>query len=307
MSKKPKPLSPIWPNAGITAAYRRALRDLIEEMSDDYEATLAAQYEERPPALATDRRTWTDKAPAEIRDAVCELIALATGDDPLREEDIARLLPLASDATPARDLERELRALGSRWEKRFNAAAPQLAKWFQAKVGRRSDAALRKILRDAGITVRYQMTPAMRDVVDAVVQENVGLIKSIATQHHGEVQGLVMRSVAAGRDLSGLSRELRARYGVTQRRAELIARDQNSKATAALRRVREIDLGIEQGIWLHSAAGKEPRPTHVKNHGKKFNLREGWFDPDPRVRARILPGTLINCRCTWRPVVKGFS
>lgn len=214
---------------------------------------------------------------------------------------------MARDATPARDLERELAKLGDRWRKRIDAAAPKLADWFRRAAQNRSDAALRKILREAGMTVRFQMTAGMRDVVDAVVQENVGLIKSIATQYHADVQGLVMRSITAGRDLSGLSKELQARYGVTQRRAELIARDQNQKATASLRRVREVGLGLEEGIWLHSHAGKTPRRTHLANHGKKFDLKAGWYDPDPKVRRRILPGELVSCRCSWRPVVKGFS
>lgn len=264
LRKKQKLLRPVLANAGIAASYRRQLHKLVRAMADDYEVSLAAQYEEKPPVMA-------------------------------------------ADATPARDLERELVMLGDKWRKRIDSAAPKLAKWFQQKAWQRSDAALRKILRDAGMTVRFQMTRGMRDVVDAVVAENVSLIRSIAAQYHGEVEGLVMRSVTAGRDLSGLTRELRARYGVTQRRGELIARDQNQKATSALRRVREVDLGIEEGVWLHSQAGKEPRPTHKANHGKKFPLAEGWLDPDPKVRRRILPGELINCRCSWRPVVKGFS
>lgn len=263
MSRKP-PLKPVWANAGIAAAYRRELRKLIEEMTDEYEGALEQQYEDTPPVMATD-------------------------------------------ATPARELQKELARLGVRWERRMNAAAPKLAKWFKTKVQNRSDLALRKILREAGISVRYQMTAAMRDASDAIVQENVGLIKSIGQQYHAEVQGMVMRSVAAGRDLATLSRDLRKRYGVTERRAALISRDQNNKATSMLRRVREVDLGLTEGIWLHSQAGKEPRPTHKANHGERFNVAEGWYDPDPKVRRRILPGELINCRCTWRPVVKGFS
>jgi uncharacterized protein with gpF-like domain len=141
----------------------------------------------------------------------------------------------------------------------------------------------------------------------ATVQENVALIRSISSEFHTQVEGMVMRSVTAGRDLSELTRELQHRFGVTRRRAELISRDQNQKATASLRRVRETSLGITEAIWLHSAGGKTQRRTHVKNSGKKFDLNLGWFDPDPKVRKYILPGELINCRCTWKAVVKGFS
>jgi hypothetical protein len=214
---------------------------------------------------------------------------------------------MALDEPPSRELERELRRLGIYWQGRIDALAPKLARWFTQAVGTRSDLALRKMLRDSGMSVKFTMTPEMRDVIGATVAENVGLIKSIPQQYHTEVEGLVMRSVTAGRDLSGLTRELRKRYGVTDRRARFIALDQANKATATLRRVRETGLGLEDGIWLHSHAGREPRPTHLANHGKRFSISEGWFDPDPKVRERIMPGQLPRCRCSWRVVVPGFS
>lgn len=214
---------------------------------------------------------------------------------------------MAMDATPARELERELTRLGARWERRFAEAAPKLAQWFATTAAKRSDAALLKILRDAGFSVRFKESAVVRDMLAATVAENVGLIKSIPQQYHTQVQTMVMQSVKAGRDLEQLTKDLYARHNVTWDRAKFIALDQNNKATSAMMAARQTALGIEEGIWLHSHAGKEPRPTHVDNDGKRFSIREGWFDPDPRVRRRIWPGTLINCRCAWKPVVKGFS
>lgn len=214
---------------------------------------------------------------------------------------------MAMDETPAKELERELRRLGIQWEKEFARLAPKMARWFSASVERRSTLAMKKMLKDAGMTVNYVMTPAMRDVFQATVQENVSLIKSIASQYHTDVTGLVMRSVQAGRDLAPLAKELEARYGITRRRAALIARDQNNKATAVMSRVRQTEAGIKQAVWLHSLGGKEPRKTHVANNGKVYDIAVGWFDPDPRVRKRIWPGELINCRCVPKPIVKGFS
>jgi|WetSurMetagenome_2_1015567.scaffolds.fasta_scaffold00813_16 SPP1 gp7 family putative phage head morphogenesis protein len=214
---------------------------------------------------------------------------------------------LAQDASPAAALLRALNGLFRRWEKNFEEAAPKLADWFAQSTWRRTDAALKKILRDGGYSVKFQITPAMRDVMDATVAENVGLIKSIPAEFHTKVEGMVMRSVTAGRDLQSLTRDLQKTFGITRRRAEFIAHDQNSKATTSLRRAREISIGITEGVWLHSHAGKVPRPTHLKNNGKTFNLETGWHDPDPKVDANIMPGELPRCRCTWRPVVKGFS
>jgi uncharacterized protein with gpF-like domain len=212
---------------------------------------------------------------------------------------------LAQDATPAEELRRELRKLGVRWEKRFAEAAPKLAAYFAKTASRRSDAALLKILRDAGMTVKFRMTRAMRDVLDATLADNVALIKSIASEYHTQVSGLVMRSVSAGRDLGFLTRELERRHGITRRRAALIARTQNNLATATMTRVRQTEAGITEAIWLHSAAGKEPRRSHVAQSGKKYNIQAGFWDPDEKVWC--WPGTLINCRCVSKSIIRGFS
>jgi uncharacterized protein with gpF-like domain len=214
---------------------------------------------------------------------------------------------MAMDATPAKELQRELRKLGDRWETRVDELAPKLAAWFAKSANARSDRALQKILRDAGFSVRFQMTKAMRDILDATVANQVSLIKSIQSEYHTQVESLVMQSVTAGRDLDFLTTELQKRYGITRRRAAMISLDQNNKASSALRRAREVDIGLDDAIWLHSHAGVTPRRTHLANDGKKFSLRTGWYDPDPKVRRYILPGELISCRCSWRPIAKGFS
>ena len=68
---------------------------------------------------------------------------------------------------------------------------------------------------------------------------------------------------------------------------------------------RQQEAGITKGIWQHSTAGKEPRPTHVKMNGKKFDISKGFYDKDEG--EWVMPGQLINCRCTWRPVILGFE
>ena len=214
---------------------------------------------------------------------------------------------MAMDDVPARELEKALAGLAKRWEKNFDTASKELAKYFATKVEKRSSAALQGILKRGGFTVEFKMSAALRDVMTATVAENVSLIKSIAPQFHSQVSVMVMQSVSAGRDLAPLTRQLQKQFGVTRRRAELIARDQNNKATAQITRARYVDLGIQKAVWLHSGGGKTKRPTHVKQSGKPFDMAEGWYDPDPRVKRFIQPGELINCRCVCRAVVKGFS
>jgi uncharacterized protein with gpF-like domain len=211
---------------------------------------------------------------------------------------------IAMDALPAKEMIRELAELGVRWDKRLDEAAPKLARWFAQRSSMRSSDALRKILADAGLTVRFNLTREMRDAFQATLAENVGLIRSIGSEYHTQVEGMVMRSVSAGRDLATLKKDLQARYAITDRRANLIARDQNNKSTAVFVRVRQQEMGLK-AVWLHSHGGKTPRPTHVANNGKLYDPVTGWLDP--AINRRIWPGTEINCRCVSKSVVKGFS
>jgi uncharacterized protein with gpF-like domain len=212
---------------------------------------------------------------------------------------------MAEDASPAKELERELKRLAKRWDARFDEAAEAMAKYFAKSASARSDAAMRSILKRGGWSVKFKVTRPMQDVMNATIAEQVGLIRSIPQEFHNQIQGLVMRSATVGRDLSTLSTELKQRYAITRRRAELIARDQNNKMTASFTRVRQVELGITQAIWLHSGGGKKPRPTHVRNSGKRYDVQKGWWDP--AIKRYIWPGTEINCRCVSKPVVRGFS
>lgn len=102
----------------------------------------------------------------------------------------------------------------------------------------RSESSPRKILRDGGISVEFRKTAAMRDVIDATVNANVSLIKSIPSQYFDQVEGAVMRSVQTSRDLAGLVQELERFSGITRRRAAFIALDQNNKATSSFNTAR---------------------------------------------------------------------
>ena len=215
--------------------------------------------------------------------------------------------PLATDELPARALQRQLRRLSKRWLASFNDAAQRLTVAFAQAAEARSSGAFRAILREAGFAVDFKMTPAMRDVLAATVQASVGLIKSIPEQYLGQVEGIVMRGVQTGGDIGGIVKSLEHSFGVTRRRASLIARDQNSKATAAFARVRQLEVGITQAQWVHSGGGHTQRPTHVKAGRDKavYDVAKGWWDP--AVKKYVWPGTEINCRCVARPIIAGYA
>lgn len=214
---------------------------------------------------------------------------------------------IAMDELPAAALKRAIRMLGRRWQRKFDKLATELADHFAKAVQDRSASALKSILKRNGFTVEFKMTPAMQDILRATINENVALIKSIPAQYMIQVEGSVMRSVTAGRDLGSLAKELTEHYGVSKRRAALIARTQNNLTTASMTRARQLEVGVTEAVWLHSGGGRHPRPSHLKagRDKQRYDVREGWLDPD--VGRKIFPGELINCRCVSKAVVPGFA
>lgn len=254
------------PSISIQHAYRRALLKMLREMDKSVRYWLGARF----------------KQTEEQREKVVNPT-------------------MAMDATAAEELQKAIRDLRNRWQGRFDRMAQELAAYFAKSVAARTDSDLKRILKKGGIAIEFVPTPTMKEALSAIVQENVSLIKSIPQQYLQEVEGMTMRAVLAGSDLHTLYKDLRKRYGVTERRAELIARDQGNKATSSLTKIRYQEAGIEEAIWLHSHAGREPRPTHVANDGKRYNVATGWYDPHEK--KFIQPGWLINCRCFSKPLI----
>jgi len=215
---------------------------------------------------------------------------------------------LARDAAPRNPsllLRSALRRWGGLWVSKFDKLSLDLSKKFASKSFGMTQTQMRAALKEAGFTVAFKPTPASAAAYQAVVAEQVNLIKSIPQQYLKDVESKVWQSVMKGADMHALSADLRRTYGVTRDRAALIARDQNNKAKAIIERTRRQELGITHAIWQHSAGGKVPRATHVAMSGKSYPLAQGMWDSDEG--AYVLPGELINCRCTSKAIVPAFE
>ena len=282
--KRVKTLHAIHPNEGVFDWYQvqlhtmlaRAHADLVDMVQTPASVALAQDGVWRYDGVASsDDRYWF--ATALVHDA----------------------------ASPNTRLNSALKKWGDKWSKKFDKAADRIAKQFAKKSFQAFQTSFRSELAKANFTVRFAPTRASLAAFSATVSENVALIKSIQQQYHTKVQGDVWRAVTRGSDLNKLSTTLRETYSITTKRAALIARDQNAKAKATIENTRRQELGITQAIWQHSSAGKEPRPTHVAMNGKVFDLKQGMYDSDES--EWILPGQLINCRCTSRAIIPGFG
>ena len=180
-----------------------------------------------------------------------------------------------------------------------------LAAGFLKRTREATERGMQSAFKDAGFTVAFEPTPKSLAAYAAVIESQVALIKSVPEQYLKDVQTSVWTAVQKGGDLHTLSSELADRYGVSTRRAALIARTANAQAKGVIENVRRQELGITQARWQHSSAGREPRPSHVAMNGKLFDLAKGMWDPDEG--QWILPGQLPNCRCSSSAVIPGFD
>lgn len=309
-----KKLRAIRPNAGIQAAYRKRLDSLIEEMAASVEYWIRAAYRRAKPEIAQDEpladidasfvggsRPWTAVVNGEpLRTSRGATIRFGSKEAALRAARVA-----VGAIVPADELQAAMADLGAYWQSRFDDTATRLAEHFSKSVATRTDAQLRKILKDGGWTVKFNPTSAQLDVLRASVHENVSLIKSIPEQYLKNVEGSVMRSVQRGRDLSTLSKELQRHYGVTKRRAAFISLDQNNKAFSSFQEARAKELKLEEAIWRHSHAGKTPRPKHLAADGTRYKVGVGL--PIGDKGQYVLPGEEPNCRCFRQFVIPGFG
>lgn len=233
--------------------------------------------------------------------------ALALTLHPGARQALEKLQPLmAQDApSPTKALQAALAKWGAQTIKKFDLMSRKIADDFAKRNQNATQASVMAQLRKAGFTVKFKPTRESVEAYRIVAAENVALIKSIPRKYHEQVEQKVWNAVRNGSDLHKLSAELRKAHGSTISRAALIARDQNAKAKAVIERVRQQELGIRRGIWMHSNAGKEPRPTHVAMNGRPYDLAKGMWDSDEQ--EWVHPGQLINCRCTMRPVIEGFE
>ena len=215
---------------------------------------------------------------------------------------------LAMDESWSRKLTRTMKELGERWQSRFDEAAPRLAEHFTKRADQRTSNQLKAILDDAGMLVNFKTSPLVKSTLNATIQQNVSLIKSIASEHLTDVEGIVYRSVATGRDLHSLAKALKEQFDVPKKRAAFIARDQHNKASAAITRVRQHEAGIDKAIWFHSHAGKKPRPEHVafangQLGGPVYEVAKGAFLEG----VWTFPGVEIHCRCFCKPILPGLQ
>jgi SPP1 gp7 family putative phage head morphogenesis protein len=152
--------------------------------------------------------------------------------------------------------------------------------------------------------------PGVGAVIDEWIADNVKLIESgIKADKMGvklrpsllqDVFETVLEAHEAGMRVEGLAGLLQERFGVSDSRAELIARDQTNKLAGKITKHRQTGMGITHYRWLTSRDDRV-RETHAALNGTK----QSWNSPPKVANGRWEhPGGDYQCRCQAIPIIE---
>lgn len=258
--------NPLIPSAAIRIWYAQQLNSVVKPMMADYKAELNKAMETRPVKQF-----------------------------------------FAQDAAATDLLSRVMAMLQSKWENIFAGFAKSLADDFVKKSDEHATSATKFSLSAAGIVEpRATYNEAVANVLGAAQKFNHTLITGIQQDVHEKIYTSVMLSLTSpdpqSQGASGIEAALRKTGEFSEDRIKLITRDQTSKLFSSLSDERMKENGCEEFEWLHSSAGKTPRPDHVHKNGKIFKLNDPRLWEGPKADQGP-PGWAINCRCRKVPVI----
>lgn len=148
----------------------------------------------------------------------------------------------------------------------------------------------------SGVTVPPVMTAAQRQLIATQWGTNLDLyIKNWAADNILKLRKQITENTFAGRRAEDMVSLIRQNYGVGQRKAEFLARQETSLLMSKFHESRFKDIGSQSYIWS-SSDDERVREDHKLLNGKIFS----WDSPpvvDRRTGRTGHPGEDFGCRC----------
>lgn len=205
------------------------------------------------------------------------------------------------DSTPTLDgwadtMARALQFLLGKW---LSPPARHAAEAIAAEFVRTQVSVNSRGRRSVGIDV-FSNSQQARDYLEAATFQNAMLITSIPAQYLEQVQNIVMTNMRAGMRPSFIDKALSQQFGVTSRRAKMIARDQTAKVQGELNKRKQTAAGFSYFRWVDSH-DQRVRHRHREIADKVTDYGKGvyrWDDlPLSDKGEPIQPGSDYQCRC----------
>lgn len=200
------------------------------------------------------------------------------------------------------------------WLDGMEADLQHFVAWFSKTTAHDVTETLRNSLASAGVSRSFlkekwsvpvgrgHIGPTASAILPAIAQESVASVVGVARTGIGKlVETLLNDDPDFNREerLKDLLGSQKAVIG--DKTADLMALNMVNRFTQAVNVANASDIGITHGRWVHVAGMYTSRDTHRRFDGKIFRLNEGLFDED--VGRNVTPADLINCRCTFKPVL----
>lgn len=149
-------------------------------------------------------------------------------------------------------------------------------------------------------------------IIKSWTYTNTRLIKSIPENLLNDVELIVQTGFRAGTSIREISKQIKDKFGVSENRANLIARDQIAKLNSNITKNEYHNLGLNDYVWntsgdervrashlpLNNKICSWQNPTIYKENAedKKWKLRSNIKSKTPPVEKDV--GIDFQCRCT---------
>lgn len=197
----------------------------------------------------------------------------------------------------AKEMAKAIQKRIKQWTKIFGDKSDEIALWFATTVKKHTENGFRTSLREQDI---YRSPTIPEDTLEAVKLENKELIKSIPEKYFIGISTIALMAVMYDWGKDRLEAEIEKRHGITERRAKIIASDQNHKSCMLFKSALCEKMGIKYARWVYTYRSETPRESHVAADGRLFDISKGCLIDG----EYIFPGEAINCKCDFRAVVE---
>lgn len=144
-----------------------------------------------------------------------------------------------------------------------------------------------------------------KDRIAKEYSDNLKLyIKDFTKEQILKLRQEVVEHTFKGNRYEELVSKLQTSYGIAQRKAKFLARQETKLLTSKIKETRYADAGIDTYVW-QTVVGSTLHP--VRKFHKKLDGTIQHFSKPPitdKHGNRNNPGEDFNCRCTARPIVK---
>lgn len=157
------------------------------------------------------------------------------------------------------------------------------------------------------ITIAPNLTDEQRKRIASEWGENMQLwIEDFTKKEIVELRQNMMQTIFSGNRYGSAVKTIQESYGVSERKAKFLARQETSLLMTKFKQTRYQAAGVEHYKWGCVGGSKlhPVRPWHKALEGKVFR----WDDPPVTTKPgeaqrRNNPGQDYNCRCFARPMV----